>query len=221
MTSQPTTRFPHLRITLWLFSAAWLLAFALPLFASSNAHANTRIIVLGDSLSAGYGLTTGEGWVDLLSQKLVREKISAEVINASISGDTTAGGLSRLPALLQKHQPTHVIIELGGNDGLRGAPVASIRANLESMVKLSQNARAKVVLVGMQMPPNFGPNYTKPFAAMYGDLSKQYKTALVPFFLETIATDLRKFQPDRIHPTADAQPALLDTVWPVLQKTLK
>jgi acyl-CoA thioesterase I len=179
------------------------------------------ILVLGDSLSAGYGLSSGEGWVDLLAKKLEREKISAKVINASISGDTTAGGLSRLPTLLAKHKPSHVVVELGGNDGLRGAPVASAKSNLLKIAELSRASGAKVLIVGMQMPPNFGPNYTAQFEAMYADTAKSTGAALVPRFLEKIGADLSKFQADRIHPVAGAQPELLDTVWPTLVKLLK
>jgi len=200
----------------------WLcVAFAVSaLSVTANAKA-AQILVVGDSISAGYGLSSGEGWVDLLAKKLAREKISAEVTNASISGETTAGGLSRLPALLSKHKPTHVVIELGGNDGLRGSPVASARANLLKMTELSKAAGAKVLIVGMQMPPNFGPNYTAQFEAMYADTAKATGATLVPRFLEKIGADLSKFQPDRIHPIAAAQPALLDTVWPALVKLLK
>ena len=191
-------------------------------FSTSNAHAkNAHILIVGDSLSAGYGLSSGEGWVDLLTKKLTAEKFSATVTNASISGDTTAGGLSRLPALLAKHKPTVVVIELGGNDGLRGSPVAAAKANLLKMAELSKAAGAKVLMVGMRMPPNFGPSYTAQFEAMYGEVAKAVNGGLVPFFLEKIATDLSKFQADRIHPTAAAQPALLDTVWPALAKLLK
>ena len=198
------------------------LATLLLIFAMSNAHAkNAHILIVGDSLSAGYGLSSGEGWVDLLTKKLTAEKFSATVTNASISGDTTAGGLSRLPALLAKHKPTVVVIELGGNDGLRGSPVAVARANLLKMAELSKAAGAKVLMVGMRMPPNFGPSYTAQFEAMYGEVAKAVNGGLVPFFLEKIATDLSKFQADRIHPTAAAQPALLDTVWPALAKLLK
>lgn len=198
------------------------LAALLLTFATSNAHAkNAHILIVGDSLSAGYGLSSGEGWVDLLTKKLTAEKFSATVTNASISGDTTAGGLSRLPALLAKHKPTVVVIELGGNDGLRGSPVAAARANLLKMAELSKAAGAKVLMVGMRMPPNFGPSYTAQFEAMYGEVAKAVNGGLVPFFLEKIATDLSKFQADRIHPTAAAQPALLDTVWPALAKLLK
>mgnify|MGYP000883103508 CR=1 FL=1 len=192
------------------------------MLATNSAYAKgAHILIVGDSLSAGYGLSTGEGWVDLLTKKLAAEKFSATVTNASISGDTTAGGLSRLPALLAKHSPTLVVIELGGNDGLRGSPVAAARANLLKMAELSKAAGAKVLIVGMRMPPNFGPSYTAQFEGMYADVAKAVGGGLVPFFLEKIATDLTKFQADRIHPTAAAQPALVDTVWPALMKLIK
>jgi acyl-CoA thioesterase I len=189
--------------------------------AQANGSKQHHILVLGDSLSAGYGLVTGDGWVDLLEKKLAKEKFSAKVTNASISGDTTAGGVSRLPALLARHSPTHVVIELGGNDGLRGAPVASAKANLEKIVELSKKAGAKVVLLGMRMPPNFGPVYTTAFEAMYRDVAKTQNVALVPFLLEKLGTDLKYFQADRVHPTRSAQPLMLETVWPVLAGTLK
>ena len=211
MTEQPIYRFLNS-----LFLVAALMLCSGPAVAKSS-----QILVVGDSISAGYGLSTGEGWVDLLTKKLRKEKIPAEVINASISGDTTAGGLSRLPALLAKHKPTHVVIELGGNDGLRGSPVATAKANLLKMAELSKNSGAKVLIVGMQMPPNFGPNYTAQFEAMFVDVAKSVNAGLVPTLLGTIGTDLTKFQPDRIHPTAAAQPTLLDTVWPALVKLLK
>lgn len=210
------TELTSVRFLRWL----WL---SLAIFALSGAaHAKTaQILILGDSISAGYGLSAGEGWVDLLAKKLVREKISAVVTNASVSGDTTAGGLYRLPALLSKHKPTHVVIELGGNDGLRGSPVAAAKANLLKMTELSKAAGAKVLIVGMQMPPNFGPRYTAEFEAMYADTAKATGSALVPRFLDKIGADLTKFQADRIHPVAAAQPVLLDTVWPTLLKLLK
>lgn len=191
-------------------------------FASGAVMAkSSQILVVGDSISAGYGLSTGEGWVDLLTKKLGKEKIPAVVVNASISGDTTAGGLSRLPALLAKHKPTHVVIELGGNDGLRGSPVSTAKANLLKMAELSKASGAKVLIVGMQMPPNFGASYTAQFEGMYADVAKAVNAGLVPTLLGNIGTDLSKFQPDRIHPTAAAQPTLLDTVWPALVKLLK
>ncbi|MBS0312668.1 MAG: arylesterase [Burkholderiales bacterium] len=209
-------RFPLGRWQAFALLLVWVFAWhATPGWAAS------RILVVGDSLSAGYGLTQGEGWVDLLTQKLGRERPGTTVINASISGDTTAGGLARLPALLEKHRPDIVIIELGGNDGLRGAPVATTRANLRRMIELAKAAPARVLLLGMRMPPNFGPTYTAQFEAMYAELARAQGAALVPFFLERIATDLGKFQPDRIHPTAAAQPELVATVWPALMKLLR
>ena len=211
MTEQPIYRFLN----------SLLLVAALMLCSGPAVAKSSQILVVGDSISAGYGLSTGEGWVDLLTKKLRKEQIPAEVINASISGDTTAGGLSRLPALLAKHKPTHVVIELGGNDGLRGSPVATAKANLLKMAELSKTSGAKVLIVGMQMPPNFGPNYTAQFEAMFVDVAKSVNAGLVPTLLGTIGTDLTKFQPDRIHPTAAAQPTLLDTVWPSLVKLLK
>ena len=211
---------PVQRALRWL--AAWLLA-TLAVLATANpvAAKPAQILVVGDSLSAGYGLSSGEGWVDLLTKKLAREKIAAQVINASISGDTTAGGLARLPALLVKHKPTLVVIELGGNDGLRGSPVAAAKANLMKMAELAKASGAKVLVVGMRMPPNFGPSYTAQFEAMYAEVAKAVGGGLVPFFLDRIGTDLSKFQADKIHPTAAAQPELLDTVWPALAKLLK
>jgi len=213
-------RSPVQRALRWL--AAWLLA-ALAVLATANpvAAKPAQILVVGDSLSAGYGLSAGEGWVDLLTKKLAREKIAAQVINASISGDTTAGGLARLPALLAKHKPTLVVIELGGNDGLRGSPVAAAKANLMKMAELAKASGAKVLVVGMRMPPNFGPSYTTQFEAMYAEVAKAVGGGLVPFFLDRIGTDLSKFQADKIHPTAAAQPELLDTVWPALAKLLR
>ena len=210
-------RFNRFRRFLQLALAVFALTFVTGVVQAKSAH----ILILGDSLSAGYGLSSGEGWVDLLTKKLTAEKIPVTVTNASISGDTTAGGLSRLPALLEKHSPTLVVIELGGNDGLRGSPVAAARANLLKMAKLSHAAGAKVLIVGMRMPQNFGPAYTTQFETMYGEVARAVNCALVPFFLEKIATDLSKFQPDRIHPSAAAQPALLSTVWPILVKLLK
>lgn len=207
-------------------SLRWLAALLLTtlaglVMANPVAAKPAQILVVGDSLSAGYGLSAGEGWVDLLTKKLAREKIAAQVINASISGDTTAGGLARLPALLVKHKPTLVVIELGGNDGLRGSPVAAAKANLMKMAELAKASGAKVLVVGMRMPPNFGPSYTAQFEAMYAEVAKAVGGGLVPFFLDRIGTDLSKFQADKIHPTAAAQPELLDTVWPALAKLLR
>lgn len=203
------------------FLQSLILLLAVVLCAASAIAKTPQILVLGDSISAGYGLSSGEGWVDLLTKKLGREKIPAQVINASISGDTTAGGLSRLPGLLAKHKPTHVVIELGGNDGLRGSPVATAKANLLKIAELAKASGAKVLILGMQMPPNFGASYTAQFEAMYSDVAKSVNAGLVPTLLGKIGTDLSKFQADRIHPTAAAQPVLLETVWPALVKLLK
>ena len=203
------------------FLQTLFLAAALMLCSGSAVAKSSQILIVGDSISAGYGLSSGEGWVDLLTKKLGKEKIPAHVVNASISGDTTAGGLFRLPALLAKHKPTHVVIELGGNDGLRGSPVATAKANLLKMAELSKASGAKVLILGMQMPPNFGAGYTTQFDAMYVDVAKAVNGGLVPTLLGKIGTDLSKFQADRIHPTAAAQPILLETVWPALVKLLK
>ncbi|HEY1228504.1 MAG TPA: arylesterase [Ramlibacter sp.] len=181
------------------------------------------MLVVGDSLSAEYGLRRGTGWVPLLERKLRDEKVDARVVNASISGDTTSGGRSRLPALLKQHQPTHVVLELGGNDALRGLPLQMTQDNLVQMTQAAQQAGARVLLLGMQMPPNYGPDYSARFSAMYEAVARQSKAALVPFFLRGVADvpDSEKlFQRDRIHPTEQAQPQLLANVWPELRKLL-
>ncbi|WP_090046433.1 arylesterase [Limnohabitans sp. 2KL-27] len=192
--------------------------------ASAHATSAQRILVLGDSLSAEYGLTRGTGWVALLQKQLAQEKPGVEVINASISGDTTSGGRSRLPALLKRHQPTHVVIELGGNDALRGLPMTLTQGNLLAMTQQAQAAGAQVLLLGMQMPPNYGPDMARQFEAAYAQVAKTQKVALVPFFLKGVGDDpdpLKWFQPDRIHPNEAAQPRMLANVWPTLKKQLK
>jgi len=189
----------------------------------ANTAAHT-LLVLGDSLSAEYGLKRGTGWVALLAQKLQTEKIRAEVVNASISGDTTSGGRARLPALLAQHQPSLVVIELGANDALRGLPLALTRDNLLAMTRLAQQSGAKVLLLGMQMPPNYGREYGQRFADMYAGVAKTTQAALVPFLLKGIADapdSMALFQADRIHPTEAAQPRMLANVWPVLRKGLR
>jgi len=185
--------------------------------------ANT-IVVLGDSLSAEYGLKRGSGWVALLEQKLEAEKISARVVNASISGDTTSGGRTRLGALLMQHRPTLVVIELGANDALRGLPLSLTRDNLLAMTRQAQQAGAKVLLLGMQMPPNYGREYGQRFADMYVDVAKTTRAALVPFLLKGVADvpdSMKWFQADRIHPKEEAQPHMLANVWPALKKALQ
>lgn len=182
------------------------------------------VLVLGDSLSAEYGLARGTGWVALLEQRLQAQKMAAQVVNASVSGDTTAGGRSRLPALLRQHQPQVVVVELGGNDALRGLPLRGTADNLTAMVRAAQDAGAKVLLVGMQVPPNYGTAYARDFAAVFGQVAQAHKTALVPFLLAGVAdgpNPTALFQADRIHPTAQAHPRMLDNVWPELRKLLR
>jgi acyl-CoA thioesterase-1 len=184
----------------------------------------TAILVLGDSLSAEYGLPRGTGWVALLQQRLAADRIAATVQNASISGETTAGGLSRLPALLAQDQPGIVIIELSANDALRGLSLAATRDNLGRMTQLAAEAGAKVLLLGMQVPPNYGSDYTRRFAALYGEVARADHAALVPFFLKGVAdvpNAAELFQSDRIHPTAAAHPTLLANVWPELERLLR
>jgi acyl-CoA thioesterase-1 len=181
------------------------------------------ILVLGDSLSAEYGIPRGKGWVALLADKLQNERPDVRVVNASISGDTTAGGRSRLPAMLDQVRPVQVVIELGGNDALRGLDLTSTQNNLEAMIQACRAVNARVVLVGMQIPPNYGPDYSAKFTAMFVSLAKKYRTGLVPFFLQGIADvpDASKlFQPDRIHPREEAHPRMLTNVWPEIKKNL-
>jgi len=186
------------------------------------------VLVVGDSLSAEYGLARGRGWVGLLQQRIAQSKAASvrgfEAVNASISGDTTAGGLARLPALLRERKPGLVVIELGGNDALRGLPIETTRANLVEMTRLAKAAGAKVVIVGMQLPPNYGRAYGDRFAAIFADVARSESAALVPFMLKGIA-DIPQaesmFQPDRIHPLASAHPVILANVWPVLAPMLK
>jgi acyl-CoA thioesterase-1 len=181
------------------------------------------ILIVGDSLSAEYGLRRGDGWVHLLNERLAEQKIAATVINASISGDTTAGGRARLPGLLARHQPTHVVLELGANDALRGLPLAATEDNLLQMTQAAQAAGAQVLLIGLQVPPNYGGDYTRRFEAIFGKVAGATQSALVPFLLKGVADgpDAQTlFQADRIHPTAAAQPRMLDNVWPALRKLL-
>ena len=179
------------------------------------------ILVLGDSLSAGYGISVGQGWVALLQARLRSKGYGHRVVNASSSGETTGGGLARLQRALATHQPQIVIVELGANDGLRGLPVRDIRANLDAIIGGSQRAGARVLLVGMRIPPNYGPVYTKSFHALYGDTAARHKVPLVPFFLENVALDDALMQADGLHPNAAAQPKLLETLWPRLEPLLR
>lgn len=195
----------------------WLLLGA---SALASAQTEPKILVLGDSLSAGYGIDVEQGWVALLNRKLENEGYPHEVVNASVSGETTEGGLKRLPRLLEAHQPAWVILELGGNDGLRGYPVDEMQDNLEQLIELSREAGARVLLLGMQIPPNYGRRYTDQFTAVYPELAEQQDVALVPFMLVDVATNRALMQNDGIHPNADAQPNILNNVWPVLEPLL-
>jgi acyl-CoA thioesterase-1 len=204
----------------------WCLACLLALSAAAFAQTNTQpvLLVLGDSLSAEYGLPRDSGWVKLLADKLA--KLGPEgaaqynVVNASISGETTSGGRTRLPALLGQHRPAIVIIELGGNDGLRGLPLQAMRENLNAMVDASRKAGARVLLVGLRIPPNYGRDYTERFFATFADVARESKAALAPFLLDGFADQAEMFQGDRIHPTVKAQQKMLDNVWPHLQPLL-
>jgi acyl-CoA thioesterase I len=201
-----------------------LLAPAARAQGTSAAAAGMRtLLVVGDSLSAEYGLARGSGWVALLEKRLLRDKLAWRVVNASISGDTTSGGRSRLAALLRQHKPQVVVIELGGNDALRGLPLAMTRDNLAAMARAAKAAGAKVLIAGMAVPPNYGRQYGEDFTALFGTVAKAEGAALVPFLLAGVADGPdaeTMFQPDRIHPKAEAHPRMLDNVWPVLRKLL-
>ena len=180
------------------------------------------LLVLGDSLSAGYGLAPEEAWPVLLGQRLAATEYRAQVVNASISGETTAGGLARLPALLETHRPTVVVIELGANDGLRGLPIEQVRSNLLALARASRAAGAKVVVLPMRVPPNYGPVYAKAFDALYAELPQRVDgVSLSPFFLRDVALDPALLQADGLHPVAAAQPKMLEAVWPTLEAALK
>jgi acyl-CoA thioesterase-1 len=190
---------------------------------SAVASPTSRLLVVGDSLSAEYGIARGTGWVALLDAQLQKDHPNWQVVNASISGDTTAGGLARLPHLLKQHQPQLVVIELGGNDALRGFSLKRTEDNLVKMIRACQAIKAKVLLVGMQVPPNYGAAYASDFTRLFARISKQQQTALVPFLLAGVADDkdpTALFQADRIHPKAEAHPRILANVWAVLKKML-
>jgi acyl-CoA thioesterase I len=191
------------------------------LFVSASASAAQTIVVVGDSLSSGYGLTAEQSWVSMLRERLGSEGYGYGVVNASIAGDTSAGGLARLPRLLAEHSPTVVVIELGGNDGLRGQPVDTLRANLAKMIELSQQHGARVLLAGMQIPPNYGPAYTQAFAAVYPELSMRYHVALVDFLLAGVALHPELMQSDGIHANASGQKIVFDNIWRVLPGVLR
>jgi acyl-CoA thioesterase-1 len=198
-----------------------LLFFMVLAASAAVAAAEKSILVVGDSLSAAYGIARNGGWVALLEERLKREHPDYIVVNASISGDTSAGGRARLKPLLERHRPAVVILALGGNDGLRGTPPPQIRTNLSTMIRDAQAQGARVLVLGFKMPPNYGENYTKAFEAVFRDVAKTHRAALVPFLLEDFAAKPEFFQPDRIHPTEAAQPLMLKRVWPALKPLLK
>ncbi|WP_312155999.1 arylesterase [Pseudomonas sp.] len=198
----------------------WWLSAGLALYCLAQSAAAGTLLVVGDSISAGFGLDTRQGWVSLLQQRLQQEGSSDQVVTASISGDTSAGGQARLPALLAEHKPSLVIIELGGNDGLRGQPPEQLQQNLASMIDRSQAAGAKVVLLGMRLPPNYGVRYTTAFAQVYEQLATQKKVPWVPFFLEGVGGVPQMMQADGIHPAQGAQQQLLENAWPVIKPLL-
>jgi acyl-CoA thioesterase I len=201
---------------------AWALGVGLVCIALQNAVASARtILVFGDSLSAAYGIRPEQGWVALLEQRLQAQGYGYQIVNASVSGETSSGGLQRLPRALQLHHPALVILELGANDALRGLPLSGTRENLATMVQLSQSAGARVLLVGLRIPPNYGPRYTQEFANIFPGLANQYHLPLVPFLLEKVALDPERMQADGLHPNAQGQPPILDTLWPYLKPLLK
>lgn len=197
-----------------LFSSLLLLLLSLPAWGGT-------IMVFGDSLSAGYGLESGQGWVDLLKDRLARKGFHYEVANESISGDTSAGGLARIDNALARHRPDIVVLELGANDGLRGLSLRAMKNNLSSIIEQAKTAGARVLLIGMQMPPNYGPRYTERFSSIYGELAQEQQLPPPPFLLQKVALDPSLMQADNLHPNAKGQPLLLDTVWPSLQPLLK
>ncbi|WP_286928171.1 arylesterase [Pseudomonas sp. UBA7721] len=198
----------------------WLMSAGLALYCLAQSATAGTVLIVGDSISAGFGLDTRYGWASLLQTRLRQEGFDDKVVNASISGDTSAGGQARLPALLAVHKPAVVVLELGGNDGLRGQPPAQLRQNLASMVDQSRQAGAKVLLLGMQLPPNYGVRYTTAFAKVYEELAKEKQVALVPFFLEGVGGVPELMQADGIHPAQGAQQRLLENAWPVLKPLL-
>jgi len=191
------------------------------MFHCGAALAAPKILVLGDSLSAAYGIAEKRGWVALLSERLAKERLDYSVANASISGETTSGGLARIDRALSQHKPAVVVVALGANDGLRGLPVAQMKNNLGAIAKAAQRAGAKVVIAGMRMPPNYGPDYANAFDAAFAEVAKSSRASLTPFLLEGMADKPDFFQPDRLHPTEAAQPILLDNVWKALKPLLK
>lgn len=198
-----------------------LLTFCFVAWSPQLFAANPKILIFGDSLSAAYGLPQQEGWANLLQKKLNEQQYQYDVVNASVSGETTSGGLSRLNTTLVETQAAIVIIELGANDGLRGLPINAMNANLSAMIKQSKKSKAKVLLLGMRIPPNYGPKYAQSFSLTYSQLSKDHKISLVPFMLENVAAKPELIQQDGLHPNAFGQPIILENIWPHLQSLLK
>ena len=188
---------------------------------SAGSSPQPKILIFGDSLSAAYGIGEDEGWVTLLAERLAQEDSELEVVNGSVSGETTTGGRARLPSLLERYNPAFVLIELGGNDGLRGLPLSLMRENLTDMIQLSQSSGATVMIAGMQIPPNYGPRYTEPFFAQYAELAEEFDLYLIPFLIDGIPQQPELMQADGIHPKAEAQSMILDNFWPVLLEALQ
>ena len=199
-----------------LLVMVFCLGLALPVARAKAAAASPVILVLGDSISAGYGLDAGKGWVRLLEQKLKSQGAPHRVVNASVTGETTAGGLARLPALLERHKPTVVLVELGGNDGLRALPVKAMRGNVERIVDLSRAAGAEPVMFEMRIPDNYGAAYTEAFARSFTEVARDKKVTMIPIQLMRFVADPKYFQEDGIHPGPEAQPQILEAVWPSL-----
>jgi acyl-CoA thioesterase-1 len=197
-----------------------LLCIFLLVVGDAHAASERNILVFGDSLSAAYGIAQARGWVALLGERLKRERPDYSVVNASISGETTAGGRTRLQGALERHKPAIVVLELGANDGLRGLPLKQMQENLAAMIREAQAAGARVLVVGMKMPPNYGPDYTRDFEAAFAQAARRHKAALVPFLLEDFAEKPELFQSDRIHPNEAAQPLMLERVWKELRRLL-
>ncbi|MFI2812709.1 MULTISPECIES: arylesterase [Microbulbifer] len=211
-----TTEF--FRQRLWQLGVCLLLLVPL---GQADARAGEKLLVLGDSVSAAYGMDESQGWVELMRTRLQEEGRDVEVVNASVSGETTSGGLARLPRLLEEHSPSWLIVELGGNDGLRGYPPRALQNNLQQMVQMAREEGAGVLLLGMRMPPNYGAAYTNAFAAVYPEVAKAEEVALVPFFLEPVALEEGGMQTDGIHPSVAAQPALLEHIWPCVESLIE
>lgn len=207
----------------WLLRWTWWLALV-PAYSINAAQPgptpSNTILIVGDSLSAGYGIDVSSGWAALLSQRLKQQEYAYKVVNASVSGETTGGGRARLPQLLTAHRPEIVVLELGANDGLRGLPLKQVRANLQNMIELSQAQKARVLLLGMQIPPNYGPAYADGFSALYEELARVHKLSYVPFFMQGVALNANMMQADNLHPNELGQPTLLENVWTKLKPLL-